>query len=102
MDYEKKNLQNEPDSMQRQTQKDQHGNADGQQEEKERKPETFGIIPVQQAESSDADFSVKDKEDIELRDIDDEKIILGIKAKRNPWNSITFDKDDFLGEMMPI
>lgn len=111
MDNEKENLQNEPGSVQRQTQNNQqYADTEGgqQQEVKEKNEEgTFDIIPVQQAESSDADIdregdrSIRDKDEIDLKDIDDEKIIPGIKAKRSPWNSITFDSDDFFGGMIP-
>jgi hypothetical protein len=100
MDYKKEKLQHEPGSMQRQTQQnEQFGN--GEEQLENATTGEFGLMLTPQAKPNDndgeEDISIRDEDEIELNDIDDEKIIPSLKAKRNPWNSATFDKDDFLG-----
>ncbi|MCY1545054.1 hypothetical protein D9M68_809750 [compost metagenome] len=36
------------------------------------------------------------KEKSQLKEIDDEKIIPGIRSRRRPWNSVTFDPDELM------
>lgn len=107
MDNKKEKLQNEQGSVQRQTQKnEQYG------EEEASHSESTGIVPTSQIKGSDADKDRGGKASTEREKrakreeempegIDDEKIIPGIRAKRNPWNSITFDSDDFFGGFAP-
>jgi len=96
MENKKEKLQNEQGSVQRQTQKNE------QYCEEANQSESTSIVPTSQVKGSDAD---SDREGSLERDeempegIDDEKIIPGIK--RNPWNSITFDSDDFFGGFAP-
>jgi hypothetical protein len=100
------NLQDGQGSMQKQTQGSQR--FDGQQEEHAANGDKFGVVPAPQAQGSDAD---KDRggepsidnndDDFDSKDNDDEEIIPGLRARNNPWNSITFDADDFFGGLVP-
>lgn len=103
MENKKEKLQNEQGSVQRQTQKnEQYG-------EEVNQSESTSIVPTSQVKGSDADKDREGKASLERAErerdeempegIDDEKIIPGIK--RNPWNSITFDSDDFFGGFAP-
>ncbi len=101
MKEQKKNLQNEQGSMQRQTQKNE--SYQGNQTIRGSSEGKFGLIPTPQrqknAEEEENISSLEEKSTLE--GIDDEKIIPGIKAKRSPWNSIDFEVDNFFGGLVP-
>lgn len=106
MKEKNKNLQNEQGSVQRQTQKNEsyEGAEENLHSEEAKNPDKFGLIPATENKKSSADkdeqiSSLEEKPNLE--DIDDEKIIPGIKAKRTPWNSIDFEADNFFGGLVP-
>ena len=96
MKEEKKNLQEEQGSVQHQTQKNEDYK-DASQNEKD----NFGIVPVPQVKQEKKSNSETKPDQPDLKGIDDEKIIPGIKSKRSPWNSIDFEADDFFGGLVP-
>jgi len=98
MDHKNEDLQNEQGSMQEQTDKNkQHSEA---QEKHSEKPGT--IVPTSEVTGSDADQdrggkpSIDDAEAKEKDDFGDD-----VHTKRSPWNSITFDTDDFFSGLVP-
>lgn len=50
--------------------------------------------------SEDDDQSIRDEDEILAND-DEEEIMPSLKAKRNPWNSATFDSEDFFAGTIP-
>jgi len=100
MKEEKKNLPEEQGSVQRQTQKNEDYK-DASQNKKYQGNNKFGIVPAPQAKHEKKSDSDTTHDQPDLKDIDDEKIIPGIRAKRSPWNSIDFEADDFFGGLVP-
>lgn len=104
MKEKKHNLQKEQGSVQRQTQKNEHyENADAAN--KQESGDQYGIVPVPKGEKKESDQQKSGnrmpKNQPDLKGIDDEKIIPGIKRKHSPWNSIDFEADDFFGGLVP-
>lgn len=59
-------------------------------------------IPKSEIEGSDADQDWDGEPSIQKRGQDEDEEVRGFTAtKRNHWNSITFDYDDFLGGLSP-
>lgn len=99
MKEKRNNQQKEQGSVQRQTQKNESykdivGNNEGQNSDAE-----FGIIPALPIKKPYQKKSGKGQPD--LKEINDEEIIPGIKTKRSYWNSVDFEADN-LGGWMPI
>ncbi|MNK17103.1 hypothetical protein D3C87_352860 [compost metagenome] len=96
MDFNKKDLQNKQGLVQQKAQMDNKYSSAG--EETKNKDE-FGLIPAFKENTRNAgkdlegDASLQSKE-ISLEEIDNHNIS-EIRPKRMPWNSITFDRDDF-------
>lgn len=54
---------------------------------------TFGLIPSPKANGDYQSFKKPERE-IEFQNVEEE-ISPSSRARRNPWNSATFDNDDF-------
>jgi len=95
MDYKKKDLQNKQGLVQSQTQRNEQHKRNGEQKWNSE----FGIISAPKAQESDVNLENKE---VSLEAINDENIVSEIKAKRRPWNSITFDRDDFFSGLAQV
>ncbi|RZL69931.1 MAG: hypothetical protein EOO93_00035 [Pedobacter sp.] len=76
MNYKQESLRNEPGSKQRRP---------------TRKMNTFGLIPSPKS----------NRDQFGRADQDIEEFSPSSKARKNPWNSATFDNDDFYGGFSP-
>ena len=94
MKEKKNNLQKEQGSVQRQVQR----NEDYRSTDNRGNGGQFGIVPFTQAKKNKPNTA---KPKPELKEVDDEKIIPGMRTKRSPWNSVDFEADDFFGSWVP-
>ncbi len=103
MKERKNDLRKEQGSVQRQTQESQsYSDTDLNKKQKSEQGNhnQFGVIPVPEAQEKKIGGN-KGKKQPDLKEIDDEKVIPGIKTKRSSWNSVDFETDDFFGGWVP-